>query len=86
MMNKFSLEILSPSTLFYSGEVESVNIPLRDGYMQVLANHSTGLGILGNGVITIFDGEKYIKVNCNNGVVKIDKNKTQILGNNFKNA
>lgn len=39
-MNTFHLEILAPDRKFYTGECESLTVPLDDGSYGIMANHT----------------------------------------------
>jgi F-type H+-transporting ATPase subunit epsilon len=76
-MSVFQLEILTPERQFYSGEVQSLTVPLEDGSMGVLANHMPMVApiIIGSLKITTpdevliaFNSEGFIDVKQNNTV------------------
>ncbi len=47
------LEIVSPESKFFSGEIISVTAPGVDGSFQILTNHAPLVSILGKGSVKI---------------------------------
>ena len=47
------LEIVSPESQLFSGEVTSVTLPGIDGSFQILNNHAPIVSILGKGLVKI---------------------------------
>jgi F-type H+-transporting ATPase subunit epsilon len=57
-MTTFHFDLVSPSKLVFSGEVEQVDVPGLEGDFGVLAGHAPTVATLKPGVITVFgDGE-----------------------------
>jgi F-type H+-transporting ATPase subunit epsilon len=57
-MATFHFDLVSPSKLVFSGEVEQVDVPGLEGDFGVLAGHAPLVATLKPGVITVFgDGE-----------------------------
>ena len=57
-MAKFPFELVSPSKLIFSGEVDQVDVPGLEGDFGVLAGHAPTVATLKPGVITVFgEGE-----------------------------
>ncbi len=54
-MATFSFELVSPSRLVFSGEVEKVDVPGAEGDFGVLAGHAPFVATLRPGVLTIRD-------------------------------
>ncbi len=54
-MATFSFELVSPSRLVFSGEVEQVDVPGAEGDFGVLAGHAPFVATLRPGVLTIRD-------------------------------
>lgn len=58
-MNKFSLQVLSPSGELFSGEVERVTAETKDGQITILAKHTPLVSVLDIGqLIREVDGEE----------------------------
>lgn len=59
LMNKFSLQVLSPSGELFSGEVERVTAETKDGQITILAKHTPLVSVLDIGqLIREADGEE----------------------------
>jgi F-type H+-transporting ATPase subunit epsilon len=57
-MATFHFELVSPSKLIFSGDVDQVDVPGLEGDFGVLAGHAPLVATLKPGVITVFgDGE-----------------------------
>ena len=54
-MATFSFELVSPTRLVFSGEVEQVDVPGAEGDFGVLAGHAPFVATLRPGVLTIRD-------------------------------
>jgi len=50
---KFNLEILTPNSAIFSGEVVSMIFPAADGQVGILGGHAPLVAILGSGRLTI---------------------------------
>ena len=50
-MNTFHLEIMTPDTLLFSGEVESLNVEHPSGNEGYLANHESVLREISSGIV-----------------------------------
>lgn len=55
-MADFTLELVSPERMLFSGPVESVIVPASEGEMTVLAGHAPTMTTLNPGVITVREG------------------------------
>jgi F-type H+-transporting ATPase subunit epsilon len=55
-MAAFPFELVSPSRLVFSGEVEQVDVPGAEGDFGVLAGHVPFVSTLRPGVLTIYEG------------------------------
>ena len=88
-----NLSIVSPESLLFKGEVESVTLPGTSGYFQILNNHTSLVSTLAAGKVKIQgeinleeiskknfeykDGFTYL--NIISGVVEVLNNKVTIL-------
>lgn len=61
-MNTFHLDLLSPERAFYSGECTSLIVPVSDGMMGVMANHSPMIAAIFDGQLSFTkpDGETVV--------------------------
>jgi F-type H+-transporting ATPase subunit epsilon len=74
------LEIISPDSTIFTGEVKSIFLPGEEGQFQVLNNHAPLISNLNAGEIRIVteSGEK-VSFKTNPGFVEVNKNKIIVL-------
>ena len=79
-MKTFYLEIISPERIFYAGECQKLIIPVDDGMMGIMANHTPFSAAIFDGEVrfTKPDGET---VTCAvmRGMVDMENNRLQLL-------
>lgn len=73
------LEIISPSGIVFSQEVNSVTLQNEQGKFQVLDNHANLLSSLAIASIKINYDNHDDYYTCNSGVIEVHKNKVNIL-------
>jgi len=74
------LEIVTPEKSLYSGEVELVQLPGKDGSFEILKNHASIVSTLVKGTIKLKPvGEDDIFFEVNGGVVECKKNVISVL-------
>jgi len=75
------ISIVTPSREFYSGDVEYVQIPMHDGLIGVLPDHTSLMGVLGFGLLTLRDhaGDDHFIID--GGFVEIKNNRVTVLAN-----
>lgn len=74
------IEIISPETSIYSGEIKRAKFPGIDGSFEVLNHHAAIISILKKGKIEITDNSnKALTFDVNGGVVELQKNKIIVL-------
>jgi len=74
------IEIVTPDTTIYEGEVSLVQFPGLDGSFEVLNNHAAMIAALKEGKIKVIDSKKAtLFFEIKGGVVEILKNKIQVL-------
>ena len=77
------LEILTPDSKVYSGEVEAVKLPGADGSFGVLKNHAPIIATLKKGIVKITDTKKQVEnFEIGGGVVEVLNNKIIVLAEN----
>ena len=88
-----NLSIVSPESLLFKGEVDSVTLPGTSGYFQILNNHTSLVSTLASGKIKIqgkinldeinkkkFEfKEGFTYLNIISGVVEVLNNKVTLL-------
>lgn len=88
------LEIVSPETTLFNGEVESVAVPGVIGEFEILNNHASIVSLLKEGYVKIFGDitldeevkEKFVKgkdrgtwLAINSGTIELKDNKIIVL-------
>lgn len=79
-MTTFKLAILSPERPFFEGEAESLTVPVHDGEMGILANHSNLISAVVPGILRYREpgGEEVLAV-VSTGMVKVENNHVSVL-------
>ena len=77
--DKIQLEIVTPERLFFSGEVDEVNVPGAEGYLGVLPGHAPLLSELRIGVITYRQGNQKSHLFCNWGFAEVLPDRVSVL-------
>ena len=72
------LEIISPSEIVFSGEVEAVTLPGEKGKFTVLKNHASLISVLKAGEVRYLSGGLESKVEIKGGLADIDMNKIAV--------
>ncbi|MCX6235391.1 MAG: ATP synthase F1 subunit epsilon [Bacteroidetes bacterium] len=74
------LEIITPDTNLYTGNVNLVQLPGLSGSFEILKNHAPLVSILVKGRIKIEDDNQQTHfIEINGGVVEVLKNKVLVL-------
>ena len=74
------LEIITPDTTIYSGEVQLVQLPGLDGLFEILNNHAPMIAALGKGRIKIQEeGKNFQYFEINGGTLEVLHNKVLVL-------
>jgi F-type H+-transporting ATPase subunit epsilon len=89
------LEVITPESNLFTGEVLSVSLPGVDGFFQVLNNHSPIISTLKAGVMKVelakdlsaenlsssvkMDGQKTLLIEIKGGVAELLNNKLIVL-------
>ncbi|MEN6589644.1 MAG: F0F1 ATP synthase subunit epsilon [Proteiniphilum sp.] len=72
------LEILTPETTFYSGEVDSITLPGTLGSFQILNNHAPILSTLTRGMLSYSAGGRIREMEVVDGFVEVSHNKVTV--------
>ena len=79
-MASFQLEIVTPESRVYQGEVTSVKVPAADGSFEILTNHAPIIATLANGALRVIDASgKRLDFTTQEGVVEVLNNKVSVL-------
>jgi F-type H+-transporting ATPase subunit epsilon len=74
------IEIITPDSTIFSGEIILAQFPGKDGSFEILNNHAPIISVLKKGKIKIQDKEKQTHFfEITGGVVEIKKNKIIVL-------
>lgn len=79
MAATYRFKILTPATLVFDSEVESLIAPGEAGYLGVLANHAPLITTLNPGTVKVRleSGEKWFSVS--GGILRVAKNEAILL-------
>jgi F-type H+-transporting ATPase subunit epsilon len=78
-MASFSFELVSPSRLVFSGEVEQVDVPGAEGDFGVLAGHAPFITPLRPGVLTIRNGNDAKRLFVKDGFAEVNRKGLTVL-------
>ncbi len=74
------IEITTPDSTIYEGDISLAQFPGMDGSFEVLNNHAAMIAVLKKGKIKVIDSKKStLFFEVNGGVVEVLKNKIQVL-------
>ena len=74
------LEIITPESKLFEGEVTSVKFPGTDGEFGVLNNHAPIISTLTKGSVVVIDNNNESKnFDINGGVIEMQNNKIIVL-------
>jgi F-type H+-transporting ATPase subunit epsilon len=74
------IEIITPDTTIYEGEISLAQLPGLDGSFEVLNNHAPMIAALKKGKVKVIDAKKStLFFEINGGVVEVLKNKLLVL-------
>lgn len=72
------LEILTPETVYYSGDVDSVTLPGSLGSFQILNNHAPIISSLSKGTLSFSVNRTTRKIEVSDGLVEMHNNKITV--------
>ena len=75
-----TIEIVTPDTTIFSGEINLAQLPGLDGSFEIMNNHAPLISVLKKGKIKLLDKQtqaQYFEVN--GGVVEVLRNKILVL-------
>ena len=72
------LRIVSPESIAFDGEVESVKVPGILGNFEILNNHAPIISALQKGIVEYDDKEGRHQLVINGGFVEVQKNKVSL--------
>jgi F-type H+-transporting ATPase subunit epsilon len=78
-MATFPFELVSPTRLLFSGEVEQVDVPGAEGDFGVLAGHAPLVSTLRPGVLSIRNGSEVERLFVSNGFAEVNAKGLTVL-------
>lgn len=74
------IEIITPDTNIFSGEIRSVRVPGRKGSFQVLKDHAPIISTLDKGPVIMVDEQgNEIRYEITGGVIEVKRNRIILL-------
>jgi F-type H+-transporting ATPase subunit epsilon len=74
------IEIITPDTKVFEGDIKSVRVPGKKGSFQVLKDHAPIISTLENGPVILVDQDgKSTVYEINGGVIEVKANKIILL-------
>ena len=74
------IEIVTPDSTIYEGEVSLAQLPGLDGSFEILNNHAAMIAALKKGKVKVIDSKKdTLFFEINGGVMEVLKNRILIL-------
>ena len=75
-----NIEIINPDKTIFSGEVDLVQLPGKDGSFEILNNHAPLISVLKEGKVKVTDKSKNTQFfEIKGGVIEVLRNKILIL-------
>jgi len=73
------LEIITPETKIFNGEVDAVQLPGLDGLFQVLKGHAPIISGLGNGVVKVDLAEPFEINEKKDNNIELDSSNSKVI-------
>ncbi len=73
------LEIVTPDSKVFDGEIVSITLPGIEGSFQILNNHAPVVSALGNGKLVVETKSETLDFNLDGGVIEMNNNKVIVL-------
>lgn len=79
------IEIITPESKIYEGDIKSVRVPGKKGSFQVLKDHAPIISTLDPGMVVMVDqSDKEILFEITGGVIEVKSNKIVLLAESAK--
>lgn len=79
------IEIITPESKIYEGDIKSVRVPGKKGSFQVLKDHAPIISTLDPGMVVMIDqSDKEILLEITGGVIEVKSNKIVLLAESAK--
>jgi F-type H+-transporting ATPase subunit epsilon len=74
------IEIITPDSRIYSGDIRSVRVPGKKGSFQVLKDHAPIISTLDHGPVIISDDQgNEVRYQITGGVIEVKRNRIILL-------
>lgn len=83
---KLSVSVISPESVGYAGEGDSVIIPAYDGLLGVLVGHAPMMVLLGTGNVVVKDGGREHRVHVSGGLMQVLDDEVSVLAERMEEA
>ena len=85
-MRSYHIDIVTPDSLAFSGEIESLLVRTDDGDVEILANHADFVASLGTGKARITVGGEKRYAACSGGFLTVASGKVKLIAVTFEFA
>ena len=76
---KLTVSVISPESVGYTGEGDSVIVPAYDGLMGILVGHAPMMVLLGTGDVVVKDGGEEHRVHVSGGFMQVIDDEVSVL-------
>lgn len=73
-----TLQILTPETVYYKGEAESVTLPSISGSFQILNNHAPIIASLTKGLLSFSANGEVRQIKISDGLMEMNNNEVTV--------
>ncbi len=80
----FHLQIVTPARALFEGQVESLVAPGLEGYFGVLARHAPMIAALGEGLLTLRNGDTVKEMRVRGGFLEVSRNRAILLADEIE--
>ncbi len=80
----FNLSILTPEAVFFEGEVVSLKVPGKEGYMEILAHHAPLIASLKKGTLALVTkNDERLTYQITGGFLEVAGNRAAVLADDI---
>jgi F-type H+-transporting ATPase subunit epsilon len=76
---KIKFKIVTPEKTVYEDEIDQITLPVTDGEVTILPNHTSYIASLKAGEISFKKGKEEIEMATSGGFIEFDKNNLVVL-------
>ncbi len=82
-----NIEIITPDSKIWSGDIRSVTVPGRKGSFQVLKDHAPIISTLDAGTVTVADEQGSVQhFEITGGLIEVKKNRIILLADGVRQS